>query len=153
MNESKLVLAKIQSRHSNASTYRTYVKYRPCDHSINQSEEDQERLIEGWYCTCKNGARTDGCCSHIASINYYLSIGMHSGNLPNLSSRLDSFFPYTVVESSQAASVQESQPKRKNIQLDSSVMKMMMNRSMTQLISQEQIEIERPKRNRSKAKN
>ena len=80
---------------------------------------------------------------------------MHSGNLPYLSSRLDSFFPYTVVESSQAASVQESQPKRKkrkNTQLDSSD-EDDLNRSMTQLITQEQIEIERPKRNRSKAKN
>lgn len=32
-----------------------------------------ETEIEGWYCTCKNGARTVGCCAHIASAIYYLS--------------------------------------------------------------------------------
>ena len=70
INESKLICAKIQSRHSNSTTYRTDVKYRPCDEQ-DQSEEDMHRFIKGWYCTCKKGAGTVGCYSHIASIIIY----------------------------------------------------------------------------------
>ena len=28
--------------------------------------------VTGWYCTCKIGARTVGCCPHVASVVWYL---------------------------------------------------------------------------------
>ena len=37
--------------------------------------------IQSWYCTCKNGTRTVGCCSHIASIIYYFSLAKYLDNL------------------------------------------------------------------------
>ncbi|VDI18451.1 Hypothetical predicted protein [Mytilus galloprovincialis] len=34
--------------------------------------ELDEGDIEGWYCTCKSGARVVGCCAHVASVLWYL---------------------------------------------------------------------------------
>lgn len=28
--------------------------------------------ISGWYCDCKVGAKTVGCCAHVASVLWYL---------------------------------------------------------------------------------
>ena len=28
--------------------------------------------ITGWYCWCKSGASTLGCCAHVASVIWYL---------------------------------------------------------------------------------
>ncbi|CAG2223302.1 unnamed protein product [Mytilus edulis] len=36
---------------------------------ISYSDEGD---IEGWYCTCKSGAREVGCCAHVASVLCYL---------------------------------------------------------------------------------
>jgi len=47
-----------------STKYKTYVQYVP-----NKNDCDG---IE-WYCTCLSGCRTVGCCSHIASVIYYLS--------------------------------------------------------------------------------
>ena len=37
--------------------------------------------------------RTVGCCSHVASIIYFLSHGKYLKNIPNPSSKLSSIFP------------------------------------------------------------
>ena len=37
--------------------------------------------------------RTFGCCSHVASIIYFLSHGQYLKNIPNPSSKLTSIFP------------------------------------------------------------
>ncbi len=58
--ESKILYSIIQSRHSNQVSYRVYVKYKPSISTIHS--------IESWYCTCENGSRTVGCCSHVASV-------------------------------------------------------------------------------------
>lgn len=69
----KMVFAKIQSRHIKRTQYRTYVMYTPS----STSEVQTAMKVHGCYCTCKNGARTVGCCSHSACIIYYLSHGMY----------------------------------------------------------------------------
>ena len=38
--------------------------------------------VESWYCKCRAGARVIGCCSHLASIMWYLGFARHQ----NLSS-------------------------------------------------------------------
>jgi hypothetical protein len=53
---SKIICSLIQSRHSNANKYKAYVKYKPLVTTVES--------IESYYCTCKNGLRTVGCCSH-----------------------------------------------------------------------------------------
>ncbi|CAC5387950.1 unnamed protein product [Mytilus coruscus] len=40
-----------------------------CQRTRGYSDEGD---IEGWYCTCKSGARVVGCCAHVASLLWYL---------------------------------------------------------------------------------
>ncbi|XP_063426803.1 uncharacterized protein LOC134710378 [Mytilus trossulus] len=55
-----LLKIKIQSRHSNKLSHTVFISY------------SDEGDIEGWYCTCKSGARVVGCCAHVASVLWYL---------------------------------------------------------------------------------
>lgn len=32
----------------------------------------KQSYIPGWYCECKVGPRTVGCCAHVASVLWYL---------------------------------------------------------------------------------
>lgn len=50
----------MKSRHAKAKEYQVWIKY-------------DEIQVSGWYCLCKTGARTIGCCAHIASVIWYLS--------------------------------------------------------------------------------
>ena len=50
-----LLRAKIDSRHRGQTKYFVYVEYT-------------RTAITGHFCNCPNGARTVGCCSHIASL-------------------------------------------------------------------------------------
>lgn len=59
--DDSIIHAKIQSRHNNNLKYKIWIKYDKIDGSI-----------DGWYCTCRSGARTLGCCAHIASILWHL---------------------------------------------------------------------------------
>ena len=77
-----LVKAKIQSKHVNRTEYSIYVTYEP-----NQNDHCG---VDGWYCTCRNGRRTVGCCSHVATVIYYLSCGKYEENLPQPACRLTS---------------------------------------------------------------
>lgn len=67
--DSKVILARIQSRHVNIIKYKVYIKYKPNVRSC--------RSIEGWLCSCKIRSRTVGCCSHIAAVVYYISYGRY----------------------------------------------------------------------------
>ncbi|CAF0884185.1 unnamed protein product [Brachionus calyciflorus] len=69
----KLVFSEIRSRHSKCLKYKVFIQYDP--------KIENDNSIDEWYCTCRNGARTVGCCSHISSLIYYLSIGRYSQNL------------------------------------------------------------------------
>ena len=63
--ERRILKLQIQSRHVRAKQYRCYINYIPNSTTCAG--------IRGHYCECKNGARTVGCCSHVASVVYYLS--------------------------------------------------------------------------------
>ena len=63
--ERGLIKLQIQSRHISAKTYKVFIRYRPFG-----AESDS---ILGYYCECKCGSRTVGCCIHITSIILYLS--------------------------------------------------------------------------------
>jgi hypothetical protein len=62
----RLLYCKFFSRHKSQTIYNVYIEYNPLDKTINSISE--------WYCNCKIGARTVGCCSHIAALLYYLGI-------------------------------------------------------------------------------
>ena len=78
-------MAKIQSRHINNLQYNVYIKYRPGGNSYDG--------IEGWYCTCKDGSRTIGCCSHITCIIYYFGYGKYEVSLKKPANHLNNIFP------------------------------------------------------------
>ncbi|CAF1110288.1 unnamed protein product, partial [Brachionus calyciflorus] len=63
----KIFYSVIKSRHSSSTKYDVYVKYIS---KVNENN-DASNII-GWYCTCRNGSRTVGCCSHITCVIFYL---------------------------------------------------------------------------------
>jgi len=60
--EADILRVKLQSRHTSSKQYQLWIRY----------EKDGSDPIKGWYCQCKTGARTVGCCAHIASVLWYL---------------------------------------------------------------------------------
>jgi hypothetical protein len=69
----KTVYSKVQSRHKNRTMYDVFVVYLP-----NSDDFDSIR----WHCVCLTGSRSCGCCSHVATIIYYLSCGRYEVQLP-----------------------------------------------------------------------
>ena len=69
----RLLRTHTQSRHSSSTKYNSYILY------CTKDEPNREFVnrIEGWFCTWKNGARTVGCCSHLASVIYHMSYGRY----------------------------------------------------------------------------
>ncbi len=63
--DGNIILAEVKSRHSSNTEYSVMIKYIP--------NIDCATSIKAWGCTCHSGLRTVGCCSHIASIIYFLS--------------------------------------------------------------------------------
>jgi hypothetical protein len=74
--ENGLLRARIQSRHISAKCYFVWIRY------------DTESVHE-WYCQCKAGARTVGCCSHVASVICYLGFyRYHRDKIPTTRSTM-----------------------------------------------------------------
>jgi len=65
-----LLRARLQSRHKNKTRYFLWVEYN-------------KQKITGWYCQCKAGARTVGCCAHIASVIWYLGWARYQNYQPS----------------------------------------------------------------------
>ncbi|RVE41092.1 hypothetical protein evm_014257 [Chilo suppressalis] len=59
-----LIRGRISSRHS-SKVYYTYITYS----SLGNTEDS----ITGYYCNCKSGSRTVGCCSHVMVVIWFLS--------------------------------------------------------------------------------
>lgn len=71
----EIIRAKIQSRFSKSATHNTWVKF----------DEDKTGIdaISGYYCSCKVGERTLGCCSHVACVLRYLGYDRHQAPKPS----------------------------------------------------------------------
>jgi hypothetical protein len=91
----RLLKTRIQSRHSNATKYNSYITYSPTTNSV----ANDSNSIKDWICSCKNGRRTVGCCSHVASVIYYLSHGRYVQS-NKLNSTIGSIFQSHVVAES-----------------------------------------------------
>ena len=79
-----ILRARIYSRHTNQQKYEAWVWYRETAPELQDTGED----IKGWCCDCKAGARTVGCCAHVASVIWYLGYARHLPVLPAPSDRL-----------------------------------------------------------------
>ncbi|XP_053380497.1 uncharacterized protein LOC123526886 [Mercenaria mercenaria] len=64
-----LIKIQMQSRHISSHQHTLWIEYN--------TGSDQPP-ISGWYCGCKVGARTVGCCAHVASVLWFLGIDRHS---------------------------------------------------------------------------
>lgn len=55
-----LIRVKLQSRFSKRRHHKVWIKFTPWGRG--------PEAVVGWYCLCKNGARTLGCCGHVAAV-------------------------------------------------------------------------------------
>ena len=58
--------AQIGSGHTSSKTYTLWIEY---NQGLNP--------ITGWYCGCRSGTWTVGCCAHLASVLWYLGCSRH----------------------------------------------------------------------------
>jgi len=85
MDEPGLLRARMYSRHSNAKQYNTWIAFKERweeGEDTEVEEELEEEPILGYYCDCKSGSRTLGCCGHVASVLWYLGYVRHQANIP-----------------------------------------------------------------------
>lgn len=68
------IRAQIQSRFSGQKVRNVYIKY-------DKDKTGYDGIL-GWFCDCPNGARTVGCCGHVASLIYFLAYAQHLPTLP-----------------------------------------------------------------------
>ncbi|KAK3109143.1 hypothetical protein FSP39_023866 [Pinctada imbricata] len=64
-----MIRVRIQSRHISAKRYFLWIEFDFSD--VNEP-------IKAYYCQCKAGMRTVGCCAHVASVLWYLGYKRHS---------------------------------------------------------------------------
>ena len=90
--------AKIQSRHVSAKRYKLWIKHNNI-------------IVNGWYCTCKNGSRVVGMCAHITSVIWYLSYMRHEEsalkNIPNWADAIQDSSRETVLDESDSDDPEE----------------------------------------------
>ena len=65
-----LLRFRMPSRFSSAHEHQVWVQYEPYS-TIGVLS------INCWYCTCRSGARTVGCCAHVACVLWYLGFARH----------------------------------------------------------------------------
>ena len=92
--ESDIIKWEVRSRHLNQKTYKCYIQYSPNSNDISG--------ITGYCCTCANGNRTVGCCSHVAAIIYHLTHGRYLSRIYRPAESLTNLFDHnegtTVIE-------------------------------------------------------
>jgi hypothetical protein len=59
-----LIRIKLQSRFSKSQKHFLWIEFKEF--------RNGKDAVTGWYCQCKSGARTLGCCSHVAAVNLLL---------------------------------------------------------------------------------
>ena len=79
-----IVKFEVPSRHKKRTVYKCYIEYNA--NSIGKSG------ILRYACDCANGRRTIGCCSHLASIIYYLSHARYLSRILKPAEKLKNIF-------------------------------------------------------------
>lgn len=85
-----LYKVQLKSRHSRAIKYNIFVL-------IDKTKEGIDSISE-YYCTCKVGTRTVGCCSHTAALVWYLTFGCyHESDFQAPGARLSSLLEEVLI--------------------------------------------------------
>lgn len=95
-NTSKIIYIKVFSRHSGSKSYRVYIEYLPQPLHVEYNLPYNPNAIKGWYCECKNGARTLGCCCHAASIIFYCAYKRFCETIEKPGQHLIEIFPSSI---------------------------------------------------------
>ncbi|OXA52003.1 hypothetical protein Fcan01_13830 [Folsomia candida] len=66
---SSLFRVKLQSRFNRRATHQVWIQVDIGEHG--------HKAIDSYYCTCKTGSRTLGCCSHVCSVLKYCGYDRH----------------------------------------------------------------------------
>ena len=83
-SEPYLVRGRIHSRFSNTVLHLFYILL-----DLSKSGFD---MISEYYCRCKAGNRTAGCCAHTMVVFWYLGFAKYQSSIPKPASFLDDFF-------------------------------------------------------------
>jgi hypothetical protein len=77
---------------AHTTTRKVYVQFT--EHIPDQNPEKKRKCdyINGWICTCKNGRRLAGCCSHVACVIYYLSCAYYKREIKYPAKYLNQIF-------------------------------------------------------------
>ncbi|KAK7871247.1 hypothetical protein R5R35_007536 [Gryllus longicercus] len=82
--EPGIVRFEVKSRHIKSKIYKCYIHYDVDDVGLD--------AIKGYCCSCANGLRTIGCCSHVAALVYHLSYGRYLSKIIRPSEVLTNVF-------------------------------------------------------------
>ncbi|KYN50167.1 hypothetical protein ALC62_01022 [Cyphomyrmex costatus] len=85
------IRVRVFSRFRNSTRYQLWISYIPTDEqneTMEDGEDENENPIQGYYCSCKSGARTVGTCAHIASVVWLLGYAQYEENVHYPSTRL-----------------------------------------------------------------
>jgi hypothetical protein len=75
-----ILRCRLHSRHSSSTLYFLCIRF---------GSDDDDDPIKDHYCQCKSGARNLGCCSHVATVLWYIGYARHISWIPSL--RTDRF--------------------------------------------------------------
>ncbi|KYN19756.1 hypothetical protein ALC57_07909 [Trachymyrmex cornetzi] len=96
LSEPGLMRVRVFSRFRNATKHQLWISYRPIgDGEVDENDgiEVYNRLeddppIQGYYCTCRSGARTLGTCVHVTSVLWFLGYARNQENVHLPSTRM-----------------------------------------------------------------
>lgn len=85
-----LMRVRLFSRFCNTQKYQLWISYRSTnDNEIDDGIDNDERNpIQGYYCTCKSGARTLETCAHVASVIWFMGYARYQRNVHYPSTKL-----------------------------------------------------------------
>lgn len=87
-----LIMTRMASRFMSNKSYDSYI--------LADVNKNGPSAIIAYCCECKNGLRTVGCCSHVATTVYYLCYARHNGGIIPVAGHVDEFFVSNDLESS-----------------------------------------------------
>lgn len=80
MDDPTLLRIRLYSRFRNNTRHQIFIQFN--DAAVENQEQNREIVpLLGHYCTCKSGAKTLGCCAHIASVLWYLGYARHEAHI------------------------------------------------------------------------
>ena len=75
-----LMKVRVYSRYRNAVKYQLWISYKPVTENNEDLPDDDNVLINGYYCLFKSGAKTLGTCAHVACILWFFGYSRHEVN-------------------------------------------------------------------------